>query len=405
MTISCLDSRYQNRIKEILPFLGEEAFIYYMAIWSITYAECTNKDTFLPPYDNKDDLYERVRRKEQATKHQMTALLQVLEEDFPQVQFHFGLTSEDIMHNARTTQISLIMDEIYHKLRDLNHAIKLIEKDIKFPILAHTHGQPATPVKLGPYLRAKIRNISLVKPHFRLGGSNGQLTAFSRATGIDNYGKIVDAWLRRLKEKLPELSDAKIETPTAKTGLLQVGPSNETSFLSGMGLSVKLRALARALWDHAQRRILIISTGAKQTGSSAMPHKVNPIDFENAEGNFSIAYKMLSLAFEANADTRGLRDLSNSIINRQTLEGWAFLFLGIKSLIKGLHASQYDSENVMQELHNNPSCLTELLRYYLIVEEDNPDPYWELKNNPPVNFEDTLDRMSNWEFDWPRARN
>ena len=120
MTISCLDSRYSNRIKEILPFLGEEAFVYYMALWSITYAESTNSETYLPPYDNKDDLFERVLRKEQATKHQMTALIQVLEEDFPNIQFHFGLTSEDIMHNARTTQMSLIINEIYKKLRGHN---------------------------------------------------------------------------------------------------------------------------------------------------------------------------------------------------------------------------------------------------------------------------------------------
>lgn len=401
MTISCLDSRYSNRIKEILPYLGEESFVYYMSIWAITYAECTNTDTYLPPYDKKADLYERVNKKELATKHQMTALLQVLEEDFPNVQFHFGLTSEDIMHNARTTQLSLIINEVIRKLRDLDNAIKLMEKDVKFPILAHTHGQPATPVALGPYLRAKIRGISLIRPQFRLGGSNGQLTALKYATGIQDFNKLTASWLKRVKEKLPELEDAVIEVPSAKVGLLQVGPSNDATFLSGMGLAVKLRALARTLWDHAQRKILVVSTGQTQTGSSAMPHKVNPIDFENAEGNFSIAYNLLSLAFEANTDTRGLRDLSNSIINRQTLEGWAYLFLGIKSMIKGMHSSQYSSEKALAELKENPECLTELYRYYLMVEEDCADPYWELKNNPPRDFNSTLTRMSNWKFDWP----
>lgn len=402
MTISCLDSRYSTRIKEILPYLGEEAFVYFMSIWSIAYAECTNKETYLPPYANQQDLYERVLRKEQATKHQMTALIQVLEEDFPNIQFHFGLTLEDIMHNARTTQSLMIISEIYKKLRDLDAAIKMVEKEIRFPILAHTHGQPATPVELGAYLRAKIRGISLVRPQFRLGGSNGQLTALQYSTGIQDFSKLTQTWAKRVKEKLPSIEEFVIEVPTRKTALLQVGPSNDATFLSGMGLAVKLRALARALWDHAQRKILVISTGLTQTGSSAMPHKVNPIDFENAEGNFSIAYKMLSLAFEANSDTRGLRDLSNSVINRQVLEGWAFLFLGIKGLIKGLHSSQYNSSRIMEELRANPECLTELYRYYLIVEEGNPDPYWELKNNPPTDFDEVIKRMSNWEFNWPK---
>lgn len=372
-----------------------------MSIWSITYAECTNKEAYLPPYANREDLFERVLRKEQSTKHQMTALIQVLEEDFPNIQFHFGLTSEDIMHNARTTQSLMIIGEIYKKLKDLDSAIKIVEKDIKFPILAHTHGQPATPVELGAYLRAKIRGISLVRPQFRLGGSNGQLTALRYATGIQDFNKLTQTWAKRIKEKMPSIDEFVIEIPTRKTALLQVGPSNDATFLSGMGLAVKLRALARALWDHAQRKILVISTGLTQTGSSAMPHKVNPIDFENAEGNFSIAYNMLSLAFEANTDTRGLRDLSNSVINRQVLEGWAFLFLGIKGLIKGLHSSQYSSDRIMNELRSNPECLTELYRYYLMTEEGNPDPYFELKNNPPNDFDETLKRMSNWNFTWP----
>lgn len=405
MTISCLDSRYSDRIKEILPYLGEEAFVYYMSAWSVTYAECTNNDTYLPPYANRDDLYERVSRKEASTKHQMTALIQVLEEDFPNVQFHFGLTSEDIMHNARTTQMFLIINEIYKKLRDLDAAIKMVEKDVKFPILAHTHGQPATPVMLGPYLRAKIRNISLVRPQFRLGGSNGQLTALRYASGIKDFSSLTAMWSKRIKEKLPELmDDVVIDTPSKKVGLLQIGPHNDATFLSGMGLAVKLRALSRALWDHAQRRILVISTGLSQTGSSAMPHKINPIDFENAEGNFSIAYQMLTLAFEANSDTRGLRDLSNSIINRQVLESWAYMFLGIKSLIKGLHSSQYDPDKIMAELRNNPDCLTEIYRYYLMMEEGHADPYWELKNNPPKDFDEALARMPNWSFDWPSGR-
>lgn len=395
--ISALDSRYYARLKPLSEVFGEENFVYFMSVWSIAFAECINEGAYLPFYENREELFRRVEVKERVTKHQMVALIQVLEEDYPDIHFHFGLTSEDIMHNARCTQISLAMDIIQEKVKEVEQAIRDFEKQVKTPILAHTHGQPATPVKIGLYLRAKMKHLALIRPEFRLGGSNGQLTALQFASKIEDFKSLSDKWLKKVQKAIPNLGKSEIIIPTVRVGLLQVGPSNEATIFTSMSMALKLRALARALWDHCQRKLLVSQTLQKQAGSSAMPHKVNPINLENAEGCFTNAYHVFLNTLEANCDSRGLRDLSNSVVNRQATDGWSYLYLGITSLITGMTTSAYSNQNIMVELRDNPECLTEILRYYIMLEEGRNDPYWELKNNPPANLDDTLKRMANWD--------
>lgn len=399
--ISSLDSRYSTQLAPIKDFLGDEAFVYYMSAWSLTYAECMNEGVYLPLYDDRNALYERVRREEQETKHQMTALINVLKKDYPQVDFHFGLTSEDIMHNARCLQVNLVLSRIVDEVKNIDQHISRFERQVPFPVLGHTHGQSATPIRLGAYLRAKMRDLYISPPNYRLGGSNGQLTILRLVHPKLDPQKLGQLWLKRMAEKFPNESESfknvMICTPSTKVGLLQVGPHNDSTYLSAIGMSLKLRALCRAFWDHAYRKILKVGTTSTQTGSSAMPHKVNPILYENAEGCFSIAKDTLYCALEANTDTRGLRDLSNSVVNRQMLDGWAFMFLGVRGLIKAMENSEYDADYCKKELEDNPSCLTEIYRYYLMTQTGR-DPYWELKNNPPSQFDETIEKMDRWDL-------
>ena len=396
--LSALDSRYANRLEPIADVVGEESFVYFMSIWSQAYAECTNPGIYIPIYTNKKDLYRRVSKKEVATKHQMVALLQVLQEDYPDVTFHYGLTSEDIMHQARWTQIAILNSRLNVVMKDIESAIKTLEFDISTPILAHTHGQPATPVELGPYLRAKIRRLSLISPEFRLGGSNGQLSILKQIYPGMKLDELALAWAKRISELIPELDRIQVITPTAKVGLLQHGPSNEATIMSMISTVLKYRALARALWDHCQRGVLVLMSGNEQAGSSAMPHKVNPVNYELSEGCFSNAYHILLNGLEANSDSRGLRDLSNSVVNRQLVEAWVWAYLGLKSLLRGMETSVYSQDAVVRELKANPECLTEYLRYYILENERGTDPYWELKKNPPKDWDVTMKRMENWKL-------
>ena len=406
--ISSLDSRYSAQLTPIKDFLGDEAFVYYMSVWSIAYAEATNKDCFIPLYEDRNELYDRVKRFEVETRHQMTALLRVLEQDYPKVKWHQYSTSEDCMTSARSIQMNLIISKVYDEVRKIEEQIQRLTSSVKFPILEHTHGQPATPVDLAPFLRAKVRDIYLARPNLRLGGSNGQLSIWKKVAEASNMQfdavKLGQRILKRLTEKLGDdisFEDVEISVPNDKVGLLQVGPHNDHTYLSAMSLSLKLRALSRTFWSHANRKLLKLHTSKTQTGSSAMPTKVNPINFENSEGCFTIAYQTFTTALEANCDTRGLRDLSNSVVNRQLFDGWAFLYLGIKNLVRGMETSEYSVENCLKELHENPDCLGEYLRYYIQTTEKR-DPYFEIKNNPPVDFNETVSRMPGWNFKWPR---
>lgn len=398
MSISSIDGRYSEKLQEVSGFLGEINFVYYMSEWSLSYAECTNENTYLPSYPDKSQLFDRVTNKEKYCHHQMVALKQVLESDFPDVNFHFGLTSEDIMHNARWTQVSILINYIESLLKDIDSEIKKFESQVDSFVLAHTHGQSATPIELGPYLRAKFRRLNIVRPDFRLGGSNGQLTILKMISGKNDFRDFAAKWSNNLLKRVPQLANIHIECPNNKIALLQIGPTNEATFASAICIILKARSLARALWDHCQRGILTVDSQKDQAGSSAMPHKVNPIAFENAEGCFSNAYHILLNALEANSDSRGLRDLSNSVVNRNSSDGWVYFYLGLKSLAQGMRSSRYNQEKIISELKSHPECLTELLRYYLICEEDQLDPYWTLKENPPANYETTIARMKNWEL-------
>ena len=120
-----------------------------------------------------------------------------------------------------------------------------------------------------------------------------------------------------------------------------------------------------------------------------MPHKVNPIHFENAEGCFNNAYSIFQNSLVANIDTRGLRDLSGSVSNRFGLESLVWLYLGLDSLLTGIYKSEYDSAAIHSELIQYPECLTEMYRYHRYAKEGS-DCYFELKDNPVKDYEAIL---------------
>lgn len=395
--ITALDTRYKERLKDVSAFLGEENFVLWMSRWSIEYANVMF-NAEIPHYADELELFRRVDEYEKITKHQMTALLKVLKEDHPDVKFHWGLTSEDIMHNARWSQAAQVIAVINNEIERMEEAIELLADGIGSDILAHTHGQSATPVDCYKYLRAKYAtNTEFEMPTFRMGGSNGQLTAWRALFPHLSSENVAAEWLKRVRGNffIDKTYPMCVETPNEFVGLLQHGPSNSPCILSCIGSALHLRSLARAFWDHCYRGILVVRTEEKQTGSSAMPHKVNPLDFEQAEGAFSNAYHILIGALEANADSRGLRDLSNSIVNRNLPDAFAYIFLGVSALVRGVANSSYSSNKVALELEQHPECLSELVRYYRVEKrgEQDEDVYISLKTKPPTDFRRTVEGM------------
>jgi adenylosuccinate lyase len=408
--ITSLDSRYESKLSELRPFLGDCAFVYYMYLWSVSYAQ-TFDDSAINHSEvsnlSPTELYSMVRTKESITNHQMTALLQVLAELYPNSRFHSCLTSEDIMHNSRVLQQNLIMAKTKNLMCELSNRLDMLSAPIGFPILEHTHGQPATPVELGPFLKAKIADIKLIRPNYRFGGSNGQLSVFKKFHSELSVEETAQKWIRKMNAYLSEfyqIAESDIVFPMGDKALLQVGPHNDGCYFSLISASLKLRALCRTFWTHASRGILSASKKKGETGSSAMPHKNNPILFENAEGCFTLAAGVFNYTMEANIDTRNLRDLSNSVINRQTTDGFCYFYLGVSGLISGMKEFSYDGSKCFEELRRHPECLSEFLRYYTI-QKTGKDPYVEMRNNPPECFDDAIKTMADWEFLWPTTPN
>lgn len=400
--ITALGSRYADRLQDVAAFLGEENFVLWMARWSIEYVN-TIYPTDIPHYTDEKKLYERVQAYEKVTKHQMTALLKILKEDHPTIKFHMGLTSEDIMHNARWSQIIQVIMVLNDEVGKI---VKSIDKTCHgLPaILAHTHGQPATPVNCSKYLKAKFLPAKFHPPEFRMGGSNGQLTAWRHVFPAFSASEVADVWMTAMVSKFfvgPKHPTFVISTPGVDVGLLQHGPSNQQCLLSCIGNALRFRSLARALWDHCYRGILEFKSTEGQTGSSAMPHKVNPLDFEQAEGAFSNAYHILIGALEANSDSRGLRDLSNSIVNRNLPDAFAYLFLGLESLVRGIGNAEYSHTKIIEEVQRHPECISEMVRYFRseIKGEDDEVVYKDLKDSPPDDFWVYLHKMEQAGFD------
>ena len=172
-----------------------------------------------------------------------------------------------------------------------------------------------------------------------------------------------------------------------------MGPEHALPILVAMSNADVGVGLAQTYWDHASRGVLRLKTGDEQTGSSAMPHKINPIVFEQAEGAFKVAASTFLDLYKSNINSRGLRDLSGSIINRRGLEAWAYLYLGVINLQEGVSTSSYNQDAIKNELRSHPECLTELVRYKQYMESGSDD-YFGLKERPPVDFETTFQYFS-----------
>lgn len=397
--ITALDTRYAKRIRDlrINKYAGETNFIYYMYLWSIAYSNLFHDfklrwaDAQLNE-EGKEKLAQEVATIEETeTQHQMTALIKILNKKFPNRRFHYGITSEDIMHNARWTQVYFLMEHIENLVHDVYANVISAQRN-DHVILEFTHGQPATPVILSKFLQSKFVEEFIEdytdKIRYRIGGSNGQ-------SPIINLSK---EQVRELEKEMQGLlGNSGFESKIVTDGITQVGPSNGEVLAFMAFTSLRCRNLAKTYWDHASRGILRIETASTQTGSSAMPHKVNPIRFENAEGNFTLAYHGFLTMLEANSESRGLRDLSNSVVNRNLCEPFIYMILGLSSMKEGLKTSRYSREYIIKEMESHPECLTEFVRYRK-WEEEQSDSYFDLKNNPPSNLQMTLNEEKDNRF-------
>ena len=397
--ISPLDSRYANKISSFRENFSESALIkirFEIEIEWILFLCNKLPKTFKPlsknsiekiinfknKFDNKSVL--KIKKIEATTNHDVKAVEYFIRDYFKKDKvlssyihlIHFGLTSEDVNSLSYAVMIKKGISLYINEISTLNKVLKSYSKKwANVAFLARTHGQPASPSTLGKEFKvfaARLdREISILK-------SVKPLAKFSGATGNYHTFAVVDN-----KIKWPQINKKFIKQFSVDQNpyTTQIEPHDWIAEVCHSLIRVNniMIDLCQDSWIYISNDIFALKLLKNEVGSSTMPHKVNPIDFENAEGNFGISSALLDFFANKLTKSRHQRDLSDSTVLRNIGLGFGYSALAIKSTNNGLNKITPNKDVIDTELNNNWEVLTEavqtLMRY-----EGIPDAYEQLKN-------------------------
>lgn len=382
--ISPLDGRYREKVAEIGCYFSEEALMRYRLFVEIEYLIFLHASVKeLKPISLKDQktlknlhsdfsqqTYNQIKKIESKSHHDVNAVVEYLSlhvskkmrQDLA-AMVHFGLTSEDINNLAYGLMVQDACNEVL--IPQLKVCVKDLEKlaktTVKMPLLALTHGQPATPTTLGKELQIFVqrinRQLSQLSTHRlmgKLGGATGSLAAHHLAFPQHAWQLFSKRFVHHLGLEHNPLT-TQVESGDSLAELFHLLVRINNIFLD---LSVDL-------WHYISRNLFFQQNNAKEVGSSVMPHKINPIHFENAEGNLELANQQL--VFFANKLTRSRlqRDLSGSTVMRNLGVSLAHSLLGYKSVQEGLSRLMPNQKQLQEELNQHWSILTEAIQTIL----------------------------------------
>ncbi len=397
--ISPVDGRYRDKTADLYLFFSEYALIKYRVQVEIEYFISLHGAGIpsLKGVDNKTvarlrDLYarfdeadaRRVKEIEQTTNHDVKAVEYFLKEKFDELGLqeykefiHFGLTSQDINNTATPMMWRDALHTLYvpalEKLAERLNALADEWKDI--PMLARTHGQPASPTRLGKEVKVftyrlenQLEELKRVPAKAKFGGATGNFNAHAVAyPGID-WNAFGD---RFLKENL------QLERETYTTQISNYD-ALAASFDAMKRIHTILVDLTRDMWQYISMDYFKQKIKEGEVGSSAMPHKVNPIDFENAEGNLGIANALLEHLSAKLPISRLQRDLTDSTVTRNIGVPMAHGLIALKSTTKGLDKLLINREAIERDLENNWAVVAEGIQT-ILRREGYPKPYEALK--------------------------
>ena len=393
--ISPLDGRYRQKVDELDLYFSEFGLIRYRLMVEIEYfiALCNiplpqlvdfKKDNFkllrsiYEDFDLTDA--EKIKEREKITNHDVKAVEYFLKEKFFQSGWgkwsefiHFGLTSQDINNTAIPLSIKDALINVYnpvlYELRETLAAFADAWKDI--PMLARTHGQPASPTRLGKEIEVFIARIDGQMKYF------GQIpfsAKFGGATGNFNAHKVaypdID-WINFANNFVNEELGLQRSHPTTQ---IEHYDNLAALFDNMRRINVILIDMARDLWSYISMDYFRQKIKKGEIGSSAMPHKVNPIDFENGEGNLGYAnaiFEHLSMKLPV---SRLQRDLSDSTVLRNVGVPIGHSLIAFNSLLKGLNKLIVNTEKINSDLENNWAVVAEAIQT-ILRRESYPNPY------------------------------
>ena len=397
--ISPIDGRYRSKVANLAPFFSEEALIkyrvrveieYFVSLCEIPLPQLKTFDT--SKFDVLREIYLNfdaqdaadIKEIEKVTNHDVKAVEYFIKKKFDALGLaefkefiHFGLTSQDINNTAIPLSLKEAMNEVYVPLY-FQVVGKLKELSVEWaeiPMLARTHGQPASPTRLGKEIAVYAERL---KEQFNLLNDIPSAAKFGGATGNYNAHKIA----------YPTI-DWKVfgqQFVQEKLGLHHSFPTTQIEHYDHMAalfdtmkrINTIVLDLDRDFWTYVSMDYFKQQIKAGEVGSSAMPHKVNPIDFENSEGNLGMANAIFEHLSAKLPVSRLQRDLTDSTVLRNVGVPFAHTMIAFQSTLKGLGKLLLNKEKFEQDLENNWAVVAEAIQT-ILRREGYPNPYEALK--------------------------
>ena len=399
LTISPIDGRYNRQTELLGSYFSENALMkyrthveieYFISLCEIPIPQLKDfpKDKIetlrkiVTNFDIEDG--KKIKEIEAVTNHDVKAVEYFIKRKFDKLQLeqykefiHFGLTSQDINNTAFPMMWKNALQEVYiPALESLCNKLSELSKEWSdVPMLARTHGQPASPTRLGKEIKVfeyrLITQLEALKsiPHTaKFGGATGNFNAHQVAyPQIDwkEFGK------KLLSTKLGLIRE---EYTTQISNYDQLS----ASFDAMKRIHTILIDMTRDLWQYISMDYFKQKIKAGEVGSSAMPHKVNPIDFENAEGNLGIANALLEHLSAKLPISRLQRDLTDSTVTRNIGVPMAHGLIALKSTTKGLNKLLLNRDKISSDLEDNWAVVAEAIQT-ILRREGYPEPYEALK--------------------------
>lgn len=359
LAISPLDGRYFEKTKIFSQYFSEYALIKYRLIVELKYLNALKPKfkihNIIENFDEKD--CQKIKEYEEKTNHDVKALEFFIKEKINTEFVHFALTSEDTNNLAYGLLIKDSLNQvIFSKIQEVLDNIKDKSKNyIHIPMLARTHGQSAVPTTLGKefavFYKRLLEELNILKSLKISGKLNG---------AVGNYNAHVAAypkkdWIEFSKKFISSLG---LE-PNLITTQIESFDSITRIFDSLKRLNNILIGFCQDIWYYISIDYLKQIPKKEETGSSTMPQKVNPIDFENAEGNLQFANSMFEFFNRKLQISRLDRDLTDSTVKRNIGSSFAFSYIAYSSLLKGLSKIYPNEEKIKQDLDNNWAIVSE----------------------------------------------
>ena len=385
--LSPLDGRYSSKVSEITKLFSEKALIQKRFIIEIEWLLFVLNESFYKTIkiskadikkinkfkNNFNQSYARkIKSIENKTNHDVKAVEYFINDHFKKNKLgkflpyvHLGLTSEDVNSLSYALMIREIKDETIISINTLNKQIKsLASRYKKISFLARTHGQPASPSTIGKEilvfskrLQRQIDQLKSIKPLAKWGGATGNYHTILLANQSKDPVKIATKFISKFK----------VEHNVVTT---QIEPHDWIAETCHALIRINniVNDLNNDMWMYIANDIFILKTIKGEIGSSTMPHKVNPIDFENSEGNIGLANSMLNFFAEKLPISRLQRDLSDSTALRNIGVAFGYSVISYKSTLRGLEKITPNKNKINEELDMNWAVLSEAVQTVMRLE-------------------------------------